>query len=170
MATNVGKSVIRQNQSNLLRNREFRKIFLRWSSIITGFSEVELEGTGMTDTYFETLIRKSIQAESNRKKRSEVIASFYQYFSSIKDEVFSGDLDGAPTEVPKELVSNSFSKKINKMWYTGAWYPEEGNVFNSEVISPEAFQEGLVWGVAKTHPPAAKQPGYGSWSLAPFDE
>jgi hypothetical protein len=49
-----------------------------------------------------------------------------------------------------------------KMWYLGSWL--------GQVVSADAYKEGLVWPAIGTHPPAAKQPGYASWSLPPDGE
>ena len=35
------------------------------------------------------------------------------------------------------------------------------------VVSADAYQAGLAWGLAGAHPQGARQPGYGSWALPP---
>ena len=49
---------------------------------------------------------------------------------------------------------------IITMWYTGNW----GN----DVITSQSYVQGLMWDAAEAHPPGAKQPGYGSWSMKPL--
>ena len=65
------------------------------------------------------------------------------------------------------------------MWYLGSWIQlpqawrcEFGNNPNdvTSVISAEGYKQSLVYTVMGTHPPAAKQPGFGSWSQPPKNE
>ena len=58
-----------------------------------------------------------------------------------------------------DSLYNGLAKNIITMWYMGNWM--------NTVISPQSYVQGLIWGVAETHPPGAKQPGYASWSTAP---
>ena len=53
------------------------------------------------------------------------------------------------------------------MWYMGQWAPsvnQATNLAQARNISPNAYVQGLVWNLADTHPPGAKQPGFGSWA------
>ena len=36
------------------------------------------------------------------------------------------------------------------------------------VVSPQAYPEGLLWPAIGVNPPAAKAPGYGTWSNPPL--
>jgi hypothetical protein len=68
------------------------------------------------------------------------------------------------------------ARNIIKLWYIGTWYQlpyawtqtfgalEKDVTF---VVSPAAYVEGLLWPAIGSHPPGAKAPGYGSWSLPP---
>ncbi len=160
----------KQTLTSILSNKQLLKIFLKISSLLTGYSEIELEATGMKKVYFEVLIRK-ILGDPKTKKR-EAIDLLNIYFSTVFNSIISCDLEKKSSDNIDKLIDQiakkSISKKIIKMWYTGNWYPEETNLFNSEVITKESFKEGLVWKTARTHAPAAKQPGYGSWSYEPI--
>jgi hypothetical protein len=46
------------------------------------------------------------------------------------------------------------------MWYNGNW--------GQNVVSGQAYIQGLIWDAAEAHPPGAKQPGYGSWAIPPL--
>ena len=58
-----------------------------------------------------------------------------------------------------DSLYNGLAKNIITMWYMGNWM--------NTVINPQSYVQGLIWGVAETHPPGAKQPGYASWASAP---
>jgi hypothetical protein len=53
------------------------------------------------------------------------------------------------------------ARSLIKMWYLGG----DATPFSANVVSAATYKEGLVWQAIGSHPPAAKQPGYGSWSL-----
>jgi hypothetical protein len=62
------------------------------------------------------------------------------------------------------------------LWYTAqwaqlpaAWRYAHGAVEADvdHVVSAQAYQEGLMWKAAGTHPMGARQPGYGTWALPP---
>ena len=38
----------------------------------------------------------------------------------------------------------------------------------STQIDAPSYVQGLMWEAAETHPPGAKQPGYGSWAEPPI--
>ena len=68
------------------------------------------------------------------------------------------------------------ARNVATLWYLGmwnqlpaAWRNKHGAWANDVtfVVSPQSYTEGLVWKAIHTHPPAAKQPGYGSWALPP---
>jgi len=68
------------------------------------------------------------------------------------------------------------ARNVARLWYLGMWFQlpaEWRNVHGAWandvtfVVSPQSYTEGLVWKAIHTHPPAAKQPGYGSWALPP---
>ena len=163
----------KKNLTNLLKERVFRIVFLRISSVLTGFSILELESTGMADLYYETVIRKLREQGKSRKSKQKIVLELYDYFlivfSNEVTEDFEIALDQIPESIIKLIFAHPISKKIIKLWYTGSWYPEENNIYVHEVISAESYQEGLVWKVAQAHPPGAKHPGFASWSFKPFN-
>ncbi|MCU0322112.1 MAG: hypothetical protein MUE72_06805 [Chitinophagaceae bacterium] len=128
--------------------------FLQISSHLTGFKEIELLGTGMLDTYLQTI-------EENNS--STDVQLFMQASATIIAEAKENKqyLDNAiATRLIPSSCYNNLAQNIITMWYTGTW--------NNSVISPQTYVQGLIWDVAEAHPPGAKQPGYGSWSIPPL--
>lgn len=134
------------------------ELFLKLSVHLTGFSEMELYGTGMITKYYKEL-----------EKRIEKPARD-SYFLKVKTILDSGtDIEIINKAIGKVLLKGDCeltTKRIIAMWYKGEWIVEHSRW--PELISGEAFIQGLMWPAAKTHPPAAKQPGFGSWSDKPF--
>jgi hypothetical protein len=131
--------------------------FIELSAALTGFTRVELEGTGVSEDIWNELIEKegSAKADALLKAWEQVKASSRSQEDALNDMVFS-DKDLGPV-----------AKTVIAAWYTGQW----GNsAFDPDavIISSQAYIEGLVWKAAKAHPMGAKQPGFGTWSF-PLD-
>ena len=131
-----------------------KNLFLEISVLLTGFNKAELYATGMFDTYYHAL-----QANTGQ-------ANFAYFFEEVEKILLENDNE--PEKINQAITSrlmqpssyNGLAGSIITMWYTGNW----GN----DVIDGQAYVQGLVWDAAQTHPPGAKQPGFGSWSMPPL--
>ena len=146
------------------------ELFLSFSAIMTGFSEAELHGTAMAKTYFALV--PSIVGE----------AQFGRLLAIWQDTYIRGKGDETLLEqlVKDQILDDPdlgpIARNVAQLWYLGMWFQmpaEWRNVHGAWandvtfVVSPQSYTEGLVWKAIHTHPPAAKQPGYGSWALPP---
>ena len=142
-------------------------LFLRISSVLTGFEVAELQATGMAEKYLSVVAQET---------PADTLAQFFKESEAI---LHTGE--GNPEAVGSLIASNLFpatcfgglAQNIAFMWYSGQWQPalvveESKSLQTARNISPEAYIQGLVWAAANTHPPGAKQPGYGSWALPPL--
>jgi hypothetical protein len=132
----------------------YAQTFLQISSYLTGFNEAELLGTGMLNTYFKTVKENNSSLD---------VQLFIETAATIITEAKGNDqkLNNAiATRLMPSSCYNNLAQNIITMWYTGNW--------NNNVISPQSYVQGLIWDVAEAHPPGAKQPGYGSWSIPPL--
>ncbi len=129
--------------------------FLQISSHLTGFKEVELLGTGMLNTYFQT-----IEENNNPSDVQLFLEASAIIIAEAKENKQYLDNAIATRLIPSSCYNN-LAQNIITMWYTGTW--------NNSVISPQTYVQGLIWDVAEAHPPGAKQPGYGSWSIPPLN-
>lgn len=141
------------------------QIFLDISAQLTGFQAIELEATGMVSTYFKTAASASA---------SDVWADFLRQSRKVLEEG-----SGNPARM-RELIAqslfpthlfNGLAVNITFMWYSGQWAPTvdapDANLATVTNISADAYVQGLMWTAAHTHPPGAKQPGFGSWARLP---
>jgi hypothetical protein len=137
------------------------KVFLEISSYLTGFSRVELEGTGMLKAYYELVtdtVRPSsaqthpTNAELFLAESARIIKKGRRNEARINEEIASHLMPNA--------AYNGLAKQIINLWYNGTWGPN--------VVSSASYVQGLIWDVAEAHPPGAKQPGYGSWAIPPI--
>ncbi|NEP00358.1 MAG: hypothetical protein F6K58_17095 [Symploca sp. SIO2E9] len=136
---------------------ELMKCFLDFSVEVTGFSLFDLQGTGQAPLYFDT-IWGVIGGEMFR----ELLQAFQQ-----------------SCDVEKILASpklGPIARNIIKLWYIATWEqlpPVWREKFRATlndstfIASPYAYTEGLLWPAIGINPPAAKAPGYGTWSMPP---
>jgi hypothetical protein len=140
-------------------------LFLRISSCLTGFEPAELEATGMAEKYLSVVTRETA---------ADTLAQFFKESEAILQ---AGE--GNPDAIHPLIAANLFppscfgglAQNIVFMWYSGQWQPEveaAKSLQTAQNISPDAYVQGLVWNAANTHPPGAKQPGYGSWARPPL--
>jgi hypothetical protein len=128
-----------------------KETFLTISVLLTGFDEMELLGTGMLDTYFNVAM--------NRNSHKDVTS----FFAAV-DKILAGNKDEINDQISLELMPQAYfagmTQNIITMWYMGSWM--------NDIINPASYTQGLIWKAADTHPPGAKQPGFGSWETAPL--
>ncbi|MCI0488909.1 MAG: hypothetical protein L0229_20145 [Blastocatellia bacterium] len=144
--------------------------FLDLSAILTGFERVDLLGTGMVDIYYDEVV--NVVGKATSRELWETTAQIIE--RSGKDgRKFE-------TAIRREILASAkfgpIARNIIQMWYTGIWneLPQSWRDLygtspddTTRIISSEAYQQGLVWEVIEAHPPAAKQPGFASWSYRP---
>jgi len=144
--------------------------FVALSAILTGFDRVELWGTGLVETYADVVTGTVGQDISDKlwAATTQIIA---------RDGADESRLE---TAVRREILASPMfgpiARNIIQLWYVSTWnqLPKSwrnlyGNNPNdtTRIISAEAYAQGLVWDVIGAHPPAAKQPGFDSWSHPP---
>jgi hypothetical protein len=146
------------------------ELFRSLSVTLTGFSDAELSGTAMAQTYF-TLIPSIVGEE----KFGRLLAIWRDtYIRGQGDEPLLEKL--VKEQIFEEPDLGPIARNVVTLWYLGMWFQMPASWRNKHgawandvtfVVSPQSYTEGLVWKAIHTHPPAAKQPGYGSWALPP---
>ncbi len=143
-----------------MRNTERLKLFAKISAVLTGFNVMELWGTSMMETYFYW-----VNAQTKGAELDSFYAEFEKVFTyNVTDEAI--DRAVADSIMPKESFGG-LANAIITLWYLGQWTCGEGEKAKTYIPTPEAYQQGLIWLIGQTHPPGAKQPGYGSWATTP---
>lgn len=141
--------------------------FVETSSRLTGFSALELYGTGVADQYLRTL--EDIVPE-------RLLTSFMACVCALP-------LDGLEQALSAQVLTcpelGPIAKSLALLWYTGAWtaLPDDWHTRNgraaqdtSHVISSASYQAGLQWKVMGAHAPGSNPLGFGSWALPPEGE
>ena len=140
------------------------ELFRSLSVTLTGFSDAELSGTAMAQTYF-TLIPSIVGEE----KFGRLLAIWRDtYIRGEGDEPLLEKL--VKEQIFEEPDLGPIARNVVTLWYLGMWNQMPATWRNKHgawandvtfVVSPQSYTEGLVWKAIHTHPPAAKQPGYG---------
>jgi hypothetical protein len=141
-----------------------KETFLSLSVRLTGFDRVDLQGTGMLEAYFKYVLHDR-QDQPDELERLAAVARELDRLAASRGEV------AVQAAIRQHLMEDAamrpLAANIIRMWYTGSWLADPENPSSIKVISPQAYQEGLVWKVAHSHPPGAKAPGFGTWSELP---
>jgi hypothetical protein len=139
--------------------------FYDLSVALTGFSTIELRGTGMGRTYFTTLV--GVVGDG-------VTSDLLRTFTEVER---GGDVElGIRTRILGDPRLGPVARNLISLWYVGNWYelPQAwrdahgvaaGDV--TRVVSPQSYQQGLMWLAGGTHPQGANEPGYGTWAHPP---
>lgn len=140
--------------------------FLDLSVTLTGYDAVDLQGTGMIDTYWNTLGESVGDAI-----RSRLIEAWR------RAEVSAGPLEAAvQREIMDDATLGPVARNLITLWYLGQWdampvdwWADHGGSGDNEtrIPSSEAYVEGLVWDAIGAHPQGAKQQGFGTWHFPP---
>ena len=116
-----------------------------------------MQGTGQADLYFDT-----IWGVIGGQMFGELLQAFQE-----------------PEDVEKILASpklGPIARNIIKLWYIATWeqlpvvWRQKFGATLSDstfIPSPYAYTEGLLWPAIGINPPAAKAPGYDTWSKPP---
>ncbi|MFI6037752.1 hypothetical protein ACIBBD_26945 [Streptomyces sp. NPDC051315] len=146
-----------------------QQIFTDLSCALTGFDRAELAGTGMIETYYDTLLRIIGEREAGQLLRAAAEA--------LETDRENHDRAALEADVIDSPRFGPVVVSLIKLWYLGTWYPPGGghrDVSGStaddveHVVSARGYREGLVWAAAGTHPMGAKPPGFGSWAEPPY--
>jgi len=137
------------------------KAFEDLSVIITGFPKADIVGTGLLETYFNT-----IEAELGKF----VFENLLNAILKIKIINIEQLTEGEYSNVSELIISSKYKQSIEKiiqLWYLGEWivapYSDE-----NYIISSQSYIEGLIWKAIAAHPMGGKQPGYGTWGFPPL--
>lgn len=139
------------------------KLFLEISSLLTGFTETELIATGMLDSYLNTILQNSDK---------EDVKYFFENVSEILNQVKKTEKSvehAIRTQLMPDSCYGGLAKSIIILWYTGSLGNTvlSSKTYGQSIVSSDSYIQGLMWDAGYTHPPGAKQPGYGSWAELP---
>jgi len=126
--------------------------FLDLSAAITGFTRIDLLGTGVAGEFLNTLKTEAGEPMTNAlvSAWNEAVASGKPLKQAVQQAIF----DNADLQAT--------ARNLIKLWYTGQWGDDV-----TVTVSSEAYKEGLVWKAIHAHPQGAKQQGFGTWSFPP---
>jgi hypothetical protein len=140
-------------------------LFLDLSALLTGFDRVQLHGTGVADSYRQTL---------EDALPEDVLSDLFAAYEALPPD------DGREAAVARDILGDprlgAVAQNLIILWYCGTWaaLPDDWRgahgslpLDTDRVISPEAYVAGLQWVVAGAHPIGARQQGFGAWALAP---
>jgi len=148
-----------------------RDVFLRLSSALTGFSPIELQGTGNSGPFLDHLWR-IVGPEICGEILTAAAGALANMDDSTREQAIRATLWTSPKLGP-------VVQALVRLWYTGKWNPlpaqwQETYRWDhpdpnpgAVTLSPQAYVESLVFTAIGAHPPGAKPTGHGSWAFPP---
>lgn len=145
--------------------------FLWLSEVVTGYTRVELLQTGMTEAYYDELLKVIGAREAGKLLGA---ARRVEAAHPALDDSF---LAAFRRDILDDARFGPVVRNVIMMWYLGQWaqLPRQWrndygatSLDYDRVISARAYRESLVWPTGGTHPMSAKMPGFGSWEAPPI--
>jgi hypothetical protein len=135
-------------------------LFENLSIVLTGFSRADIVGTGLLQTYFDT-VKKELGKET-----FEAILNAIQHIKISNAESISKKESRQIADLMSNINFKTPIGQIIQLWYLGEWVV---GTFNPEnyIVSSQSYLEGLIWKAIAAHPMGGKQPGYGTWGFPP---
>ena len=141
--------------------------FLSLSVALSGFSRLELLGTGMVQVYYDSVNR--IIGEREMGKLLGAVGKIF-HAEPLSDKAIEQQVE---SKILKDSRFRPVARNILRLWYLGAWsqLPREwrneygATSFDEDhIVSAESYRESLVWIAGEAHPMGAKQEGFGAWA------
>jgi hypothetical protein len=153
--------------------RANRTVFLAFSAELTGYSEIDLEGTGLVDAY-QSLVEQQAGAKITEMFYAAAGAVVSHQKEKARARAMRIDVLASPTIWP-------LCSALIVLWYQGSWttlpaswYAGAGSTAPKGVTpgqtfvpSAQAYTAQLAYRAAGAHPPGANPTGFGSWGIEP---
>ena len=155
-----------------------KRIFLELSSELTGYSVIDLEGTGLAPTYIQLM-----EHEIGKGVTQLLYDTMHRILTEkkhTKEYAMKVNIIASPLLWPvcQSLIVLWYQGQWNRM--TANWYKYYANMAppksimvpnialgQSLVPSAASYTEQLSYKAAGAHPPGAHPTGFGSWALDP---
>ena len=151
-----------------LPSETYLEDFVELSVLLTGFPRSQLtEPTySLHRTYWEKL---------NREVGPETARSLIDKYRRLVKVRARPERIGEEMLNPPRSMKDSEADKIAKvsravlqLWYLGRWHPPDPfKTYVGEVVSPEAYTQGLVWKTIGAPASGTSTSPYGSWAQPP---
>lgn len=174
--------------------RDVHERFLDLSAVLTGFSTFDLGATGQSEAYLATVEEvigeenldelldafDAARQEGQEAGHGEADEAAREEAAEAGSEIDDGAEHRFDRALRRAVLSDPklgpIARRLVKLWYVGIWYelPEiwreqygRTEADRTRVVSPQAYQEGLLWPAVGANPPGAKPFGFGIWANPP---
>jgi hypothetical protein len=141
------------------------------SAALTGFQssilKPKLDPVGLVRTYYEFAL-----AQVGAPAMSALLNAF-RAIRTQPQQTIADTLLETTSETPSNPKQVEIAQSVVAMWYLGAWYRPGVKGDRGfpptplQIISSEAYTNGLVWKVMQSHPMGFSPFTFGYWSEAP---
>jgi hypothetical protein len=144
---------------------DFLDAFVTVSCATTGFTALELQGTGLIDAH-ANLVVGVLAASGNAD----------QFMNAMVTLAAAPDPSTAIPAAMQDRFMGPLLSNVIALWYLGqwlqlpaSWYVDgpQPAVDTDTIPSPLAYAQAFAWRIAGAHPPGSRPTGYGGWGLQP---
>jgi hypothetical protein len=141
-------------------NENHFRLFMSFSSLLTGYAEFDLFGTGCAELYCNTVSTSLAGGSLN-----SLLAEWEKIEKRLRSE--KGRMDAVMALLNGTGGDDwlKLSQNIATLWYMGQWTDPVNNA--TLIPSPLAYQEGLAWPAMLAHVQGGKEEGYAMWATKP---
>lgn len=139
-------------------NEKHFPLFMSMSSLLTGYAEFDLFGTGCAELYYKTV------ATSTAGGSLETLLSEWETIQKrLKTE--KARLETLTTAIKASKEWFALAQNLVMLWYMGQWTdPGTGSTL---IPSPNSYVEGLAWPAMQAHVEGGKEEGFAMWAALP---
>jgi hypothetical protein len=152
--------------------------FVGLSSILTGFTQEEIapeiDPIGTSSEYLQFMETHADPVAFPRmlSTYAEIASKFPPLDPSNPDPAVVAQISALVSQrIMADPAMGPVARRTIRMWYLSTWYttepPDPNNTTNDQVISMNAYTQGLAWEAAQAHPMGFSELHFGYWAVAP---
>lgn len=153
--------------------------FVGLSAVLTGYDAnvIAPKVDPLDDNTVATQYLRLMLAKADNEIFLQTLAVFREIVAGLPDAWAWGKpgneqvLPQVTAQVVKQILADkdmaAMSRRMIRLWYLATWYVNEPPDFAGEVVSMDAYKQGLAWPTFQAHPMGYSELVFGYWADPP---
>lgn len=153
--------------------------FVGLSAVLTGYDAnvIAPKVDPLDDNTVATQYLRLMLAKADNEIFLQTLAVFREIVAELPDAWAWGKpgneqvLPQVTAQVVKQILADkdmaAMSRRMIRLWYLATWYVNEPPDFAGEVVSMDAYKQGLAWPTFQAHPMGYSELVFGYWADPP---